>query len=365
MNTNHTKNFNKEKLESLQIARAISATMVVFHHIVRSYTVNAPDGWTAPSLFDYPAIYNKLAIGVDIFFVLSGFIMVYVCEPYVTKTKPVRDFITRRFIRIYPSYFIVTTAIVILMIIPRLLWQVYNPDLKIFRLIGSYTLFPTFNAEGNVAPILGAGWTLSYELYFYVLFAISVLLFRRYFLIGLALSMAAIGLAASALAPTSSIVAFLQNSIIIEFLMGCAIAWLFKRGATLKAPLTWIALSIFISSVAPNQELNSPFRFLYWGIPAALFISALVQLDRLEVIKWPKSILIIGDSSYAIYLIHIPLIYQFSWRVSGLSGISNSHGIIVSIAILLFSVTIIALGVAYFAFIERPMTRFLILKLLR
>ncbi len=161
----------REHLNSLQCLRAIAACAVVFHHGVWFFTKNVPESCTFanPKLFGWIGGIAKDvgAAGVDVFFVLSGFIMVYISRPYSDGNKTVLDFIVRRLIRIYPLY-----ALVTLYYAGHQTSVMYNPG-ALFR---SLLFVPYEWKPGVPEPVLGIAWTLYYEVLFYGYFAVSLFL---------------------------------------------------------------------------------------------------------------------------------------------------------------------------------------------
>jgi exopolysaccharide production protein ExoZ len=154
---------------SLQALRALAALMVVLHHI------GGPDGFEGkiggdPRVFDWAYLIGPS--GVDLFFVISGFIMTVTTAQLTRGVRSARSFLLRRVCRIYPAYLVVTAAIFLVY-----LWrpdlvnssQATRPDI-----LASFLLLPQ---EG--LPLLLVGWTLVYELYFYLVFAATLLAPRR------------------------------------------------------------------------------------------------------------------------------------------------------------------------------------------
>lgn len=290
--------------------------MVVLHHTIRALTIKSRAGKVTPWLIDNPKFYDTLAIGVDLFFVISGFIMVYVSSQYLFEKRPVSDFLSKRALRIYPTYLLVALALGTLVAVQAFLAGRPNFDLGIVRLIGDITLFPTFNKFGIVAPQVGVGWTLSYEIYFYLIFAFCVFAFRRSFFLPLALIMIAVLIAATFLSPRLAIVAFFQNSIAFEFIFGCAIGLLVRRGMLCPAPIVMLVVAVSAIIVLPVAEFGDCFRFLTWGLPAALALYAVISLEIGGIIKSPpRALLFLGNASYSVYLTHILAVNMVGTRI--------------------------------------------------
>ena len=151
-----------ERLASIQILRAAAAMGVVFAHLTESYRAvfNAKD-----AVWDF--YYGNF--GVDLFFVISGFVMVYASEALFGQPGASRKFVIRRLIRIVPLYWIATSYA---------LWGLLNvtglnlPAATWKSIFGSYFFLPFPFPTGG--PLLIVGWTLNYEMFFYLIFAIAV-----------------------------------------------------------------------------------------------------------------------------------------------------------------------------------------------
>ena len=153
-------------LASIQVLRAAAALAVLFAHL-----------WPALAQFGNENIIPNFtfgAAGVDLFFVISGFIMVYTSERLFGQRDGPGRFLTRRLIRIVPMYWALTTLVVVAW------YGVKLPDHTTWtNVVGSYLFIPTLKPGGGTAPVLGVGWTLNYEMLFYFLFAITIMFQRR------------------------------------------------------------------------------------------------------------------------------------------------------------------------------------------
>lgn len=169
-----TASTSKDSLHSLQSLRSIAAIMVVAFH---SYVHLDARGIIA----GIPAIVDAGRAGVDIFFVISGFIMVYISQDNFGRPGAPADFLIRRIIRVLPVYWLYTFLIAsILFVAPHLFSQGKSFDLN--HLMASLLFIPWENSIGDIKPVLNVGWTLNFEMYFYCLFAITLLLGKRYLL---------------------------------------------------------------------------------------------------------------------------------------------------------------------------------------
>lgn len=304
---------------SLQVLRAVAAISVVCHHVLRAVTIKLPKEFPnldipVPAVLQHPRLIELGSFGVDLFFVLSGFLMVYISEPYRTGRQTIGHFIVHRIIRIWPLYVLATLAA----LAPSIMNAAHSGtrvyDLQDFRLLG-LVFVPSFDTQGLLQPILGVGWTLQYEALFYLCFAVTLLFLRQYLLLGLTGLLTVLYLFGSALPSTSVAGAFLSNGIIFEFLYGAAIASTLLSGRTIPQKYGVVALTVGVvalfACVGVSDE--SPYRLFARGIPAALMLIGMISLER--AVAWPTVLLRLGDASYSIYLVQILVIYRIVRRV--------------------------------------------------
>ncbi len=349
-----------KNLALVQALRGVAAIAVVAHHTIRTFTVKASAGIVPPALIGAPAFYDALAFGVDLFFVISGFIMVYVSGAYMASDKPILGFLLKRAARIYPIYIIVSLVLIGLKVMNHLTEGASSFDLQPLRIATSLLLIPAFNEAGGVQPILGVGWTLSYELYFYLLFAAAVVAARKAFFAPLAAFILLAITACSLLPGKAAIVSFLANPIAIEFLFGCLVALAIKRGA--RMPLPWPAIVVATAAlfVAPLFVHAEAWRVLCWGLPSAVIVFAAVSLEADgKVSRTSKVFGLVGDASYSIYLVHILIVGIVGARVGRMVSAAIGTGYASTAAVAAIVVLATLVGIAMYYVVERPIADFL------
>ena len=318
-------------LNTIQAIRGIAALAVVFHHIV--FVLHSYGHGGAFFAFMRDTVRPGDA-GVDLFFVVSGFIMVYIRANYVRdgKTQPGR-FLARRAERVIPPYWIYTTAALVLVLAASLAGQAPEGALSLGSILKSYLLIPR---EGGF--LLVVGWTLSYEMLFYFAFAAGLLFFmnRITHLLavgGVFLAGVIVGQLVD-LTGTSVVLAFFTLPIILEFVIGMVIAHFYLEGKFFgkAAGLVIIAagIGLFILFNYPvealngrsMEELRSPLqRFVWYGIPSALVVAGALGLEKDWGGKVPKLAVTIGNASYSLYLSHFLGLHAMGiiWKGLGLN----------------------------------------------
>jgi exopolysaccharide production protein ExoZ len=314
-------------LATLQYLRAASASLVVLFHAGRNYDLSIPVGEGRISLF----------------FIVSGFIFWWITAG--SQTGP-RVFLLRRLARLVPLYWVVT----LILFLGSVLGVSHHARISISHLVQSLLFIPHVDERsGQIFPVLVPGWTLIYEMLF--CFVFSALLWvaqGRRLLIASAVfgGLAAVGFIFH---PTDPIAFTYTNEILIEFLAGVWLAWLWPRIRLTKAASAAILLlGVVLSFVALGLQGRVPF-VLYSGLPAILTIIGALGLERpdLKPIAWLKRI---GDSSYSIYLWHIPVI------VIGSRALALAHIDSPVLAIGILTLASLAAGLILYELTERPLT---------
>lgn len=252
--------------------------------------------------------------GVDIFFIISGFIMLYVSSGRATGPKAAATFLKKRFIRIVPLYWIYTALVIVPMIVAP--GAMKRTGFSAEYILSSLFFIPYPRPGlGDLAPVLALGWTLNYEMLFYVIFALLMVIRVRRMAFWLCLILAAIFAAGLFVQPGLPQLWYWTRSCILEFAFGALIAVAFIRGVTLPkwAGLLAIAAGIAIWQVVafyyPVAEGASNYRGYTWGVAAALIVAGLTLVPAFSAALewggpngWPQRI---GDASYSLYLNHM------------------------------------------------------------
>lgn len=264
------------QLQSIQVLRAIAALAVVFFHL-------SPSSWTLG------------AAGVDLFFVISGFIM-----GLVGLNDSPSSFMSKRIIRIVPLYWAVTLAMCAVSLVPGLFAN-FTFDLP--RLLMSLFFIPFEDPQGKIWPLIIVGWTLNYEMFFYVLFAIGLWLGRP--IVATLLIICALVAAGWAFQPEQTILRFYTNPLLLEFALGLLLSRaVFFKNAPLGAML---AIAGFISLLSWGLASDTPdWRAINWGLPAAAIVAGFVAIERAGMFpsRALRPLEKIGDASYSLYLTH-------------------------------------------------------------
>ena len=289
-------------LISIQLLRALAAVLVLIGHALHDSNFIAARSGQA-ELYQH---FMEFGFGVDIFFVISGFIMLYTTAGKFGTPGAARQFLIRRLQRIAPLYWLMTTAFIVgAFVAPKLL----NVPIEGWRsIVESFLFIPGLRANGEVRPILALGWTLNYEMFFYALFACCLFFpLKRGLVLLTAFFICFVAAGALFQMPTTAL-AFWSDSIIFEFLFGVAVALLFRANVRLSAP---VAIAVFVLGallavgLGPLWGVNGTLpRFLTAGIPAAMIVFAAACGPRMPATWSVAPLVLIGDASYSLYLSH-------------------------------------------------------------
>lgn len=295
---------------------------------------------------------NIGAGGVDLFFVISGFIMVYTTYDTFGRDNVSVDFLRRRIIRIVPAYWFYTTIVAaLLFFVPQLFsstqfeWQ---------TVVSSYLFLLSEIRPGDTGTILQTGWTLCYEVYFYLIFAVLLAFPRNLFLVfsgSLFLMGIGGGLVLGSDVPQWTTVA--MNPIILEFYLGSIIAFAFMKGFVLSRSFAGLAIvfGLAVIFLGVGAGLGEWKRVVCWGLPAGAILLGVISLERAGM-KVPKLLVTLGNSSYSLYLAH-PLMIPVAGKL--LLLLNASTWIPVAIPFLFVFVATIAAGHILYLVIEKPL----------
>jgi exopolysaccharide production protein ExoZ len=321
-------------IRPIQYLRAIAALMVVWHHGIE--LIPAVESVVGSSGFG--------ASGVDLFFVISGFIMV--ASTHGKDITP-KEFIVRRIIRIVPLYWCAT----LLMVGSALAKIAFKTELLTTGAVAKSLLFVPYDSlmfPGHAWPILVPGWTLNYEMFFYVLFALSLI--TRHRLASLMSSIGCLVLAGVVLPTSGAIETTYTSPILLEFLSGAVIATGWLRGMRLSLPASLILIALGAGTLAMRDYLPQ--------MPSQLIGASLIVVGSLNTTFCAMNVrplLLLGDASYSIYLSHgftlIPVSVAWTHAI-------HHNSVVLSIVFMGAALGLSALaGIAAYRLIEQPLTK--------
>ena len=264
---------NNNKIDIIEFSRFVAAMLVMCVHI---------------------PVFGFGAFGVDIFFIISGFVMMHSTE------RTSSNFFKKRLIRILPNYYIFTLGVFILALkFPHLL---NNTTADLNHLLKSLFFIPFNKNETGHFPILFLGWTLNLEMLFYSIFALSLMINKKYR-----------GFISSYILLTIFLISAYINSfplkayndfIIFEFILGMIIYLIIFKKNYIESFL--MLLAIIIGCLFYEINLNN--RLLIYGLPSMIIMFLMIL--KFQNLKLSKFILMLGAGSYSLYLTH-PYIIQF------------------------------------------------------
>jgi exopolysaccharide production protein ExoZ len=329
------------KLLTLQVARGAAVNLVVLSHLW-----SVTDKYTGGGL---PAFTLYGIAGVDVFFVLSGFVMVAIAADGVGPAQ----FLWRRAVRIYPTYWLATAMVLCVSLAsPAMVNASITAPISIWQ---SFLLVPQ-----ETPPLLAVGWTLVHEAYFYLVFAL-LLFFRAPILGGLALWAACLFAVILVLpVEASPALRVIASPLTVEFMLGAVVGVLYRQGiavggsSLLAAGLAVLAWNIVwtapVLSLRTNPNL-AHWRVLLFGVPAVAIFYGLSAWELRSSPKLPALLVALGDYSYATYLLHVLAVSA----IGRLIALMACPGTATTSVLLVISFIVAnAAGALTYHFFERP-----------
>lgn len=286
------------RLQNIQALRGIAALLVAFSHLLiieRKYSSDQVLGqWIELGM-----------VGVDLFFVISGFIMVHVAWTFRRGIDAASEFLFARATRIYPLYWLVS-------FITLGVW-LWRPEIVFSSLAGAPDFLKSFLLlPDNRAPFLAIGWTLIHEMFFYLVFAVALVFKPKFMLPFLGAWAIIVGFGIlNGLPESSPLLEILFNPLSYEFLLGAFAAWILKM---CNGPLAKTALALGVITsltclvLALDRHDGMPATFadcaLLFSIPCTLIVYGLSAIEIHGKIL-SNALSKLGDWSYSLYLTHI------------------------------------------------------------
>ncbi|MQA20013.1 acyltransferase family protein [Rugamonas rivuli] len=334
-----------KKYHGIQILRFAAASLVVAEHLIG----NVVNHWANAGHYEVPPLG---LIGVIVFFGISGFIMVTTQYDAFGSVAKSADFFFRRMLRILPVYAIATT----MQFINKFNAGEHYTIVNYFK---SLLFVPYIGDKGFYRPILGQGWTLNLEMFFYLVFALSLILPRMG---GMALSIAvfvAFAATHSYAAEMNVVLAFYMQQILLFFACGMLIATLCKhvhwRSASVASPLV-ICLALMAGGIWVNLYLPEGTHLAYNLVMVSACVWAAASYQPVHTGKTVAILERLGDASFSTYLFHgfmLGAIKFLSYR--------TEEGQWLKFALLLACAVILAnlVGLLMYRFVEHPIARVL------
>ena len=340
----------KVKLSSIQVARGFAALAVVAFHMLA----------TQPKYFSgtdiLPEGFTFGLSGVDLFFVISGFVMVLTTRGRHAKPREVGKFAWNRFFRIYPTYWVYYLALLpVFFLLPGFINSSQGGKVDLFA---SFFLLPS-----ETLPLLLVAWTLTIELWFYVVFSLILFLPERLLIPAFALwFVVLIVLNWNGSFGESPWLAVPGHAMAIEFIFGGIVALLFRR----IPPLVSLALAVagiavlatvgWATTMSPTagDGLQRP---LTLGVGYALLLLAATGFEYRRGIGPVARLTILGDMSYSVYLAHV-LVLAVTGRVwLAVSGPFADNPFVVAVVWILSVLAVLGVGYLSYRLVERPVMK--------
>jgi peptidoglycan/LPS O-acetylase OafA/YrhL len=343
-------------LSGIQALRGLAALAVVLFHVEGQLKELVP----------FERVLSHFAwSGVDLFFVISGFVMVWM--HWQDRGNPARcgSFIRARLIRIYPAYLSMMAGVSLLYGLTD-----FQSRLNDVPWVASFSLLIPLSHLEHLLPV---AWTLNYELLFYGFFALLIVLPKR-----IGLSLLALWCVSVAVAQTQlnyhremHLQEFFFASYHFEFMAGMLVAWLARRRDVLRfgrsllvIGLAGLVATTLLSRFVPEGGLGSPdhrdLRGICYALVYGCVLYGVVALElQKRLLRLPVLLLKSGDASYAMYLLHVPLLYL--WHQAWLAVMPAPMNLLL-LAVVYgggFMVLCLPLSIAFHLYVEKPMMRML------
>jgi len=340
----------KSEFLGIQALRCLAALMVVITH--------ATDIWADHvGIYPRPATWGNGTAGVDIFFVISGFVMMTSSNRLLDSPHPARIFLWRRIVRIVPLYWILTTLK--LLIIKSRPALAMHAAPSIWNICASYLFLPSYAGSGDIRPVLPVGWTLNFEMLFYVLFACA-LVFRIRVLYVLLPVLGILSWGAFYRTSGGPAITAFADPIVLDFIAGVLVALFLEKIQSIYAGAMALAGCVAMSGIlafVPYSSISFE-RIGIYGGGAAVIVAATVACETHLARVLPRWVLLLGDASYSIYLVQ-----SFALPVAGAlliqAGLFSGRlpvGLVEGACVVVGTMMTLVMAVPMYKLIEYPAT---------
>lgn len=340
-----------KRVQNIQALRGVAVLSVVLFHLM---TIEKKYGGTKTILQDF---FSFGMFGVDLFFVISGFVMIAVTRGKFQNTKQAIRFLYHRASRIYPIYWVYSILVLGLFFVkPSLVNSSQGNQVDI---LASFLLLPS-----EILPLVMVGWTLIHEMYFYLIFFIVLLITPEKRIVNVLLLWGVLILVFNtSLELNNPFANLIFHPLTIEFISGNFLAILFYRTSNKSLKTGSLLAMAFIGFIAAiyGHNLYQHFtghidpqgwwRILIFGMPALLMVFCFINAERNGLVIH-SALTKIGDASYSIYLSHVLTLSAAGriWSVYSSDSIYDNYMMIPAMFIL-----VIIVGMVSYRYVEKPL----------
>ncbi len=281
----NTKTFHENHFNNIQALRGIAALFVLLEHV---------------------RFLNCGAFGVDIFFSISGFMIMF------STHEDKKGFLPKRLIRILPLYYLMTIGTYALLLVFPSMFEQTKATLSF--LVKSLLFIPFDIGNGVIQPLMRVGWTVNCEIFFYLIFALCKRISHRFRGLLCSVVLLLIVVMGQAFSPDNAVITFYSQPVMLEFALGILLYYLvwgiYEKHATKPLPsfcpaiclITASALFIILAATKQHANILGYGRLILWGLPSAVIVlCAFISNLYLEM---PKILVWVGNMSFSLYLIH-------------------------------------------------------------
>ena len=342
----------RQQLHTIQAVRGVAAVVVVAFHLSQFvYTNYGFDLWFG--------LFERGFAGVDLFFVISGFVIVYTSQAYIGRPDTLRTYLTKRAIRVYPIYWLTIAAMTALMAVA--VWL--QPDGVGKTIAARWPGLDTLLLTPHHRALNIVSWSLSHELFFYLLFA-CLIVSRKLWVVPAFFLLGTVYMAFTRQeyvdGQTPIWAYFWFNPLNAEFALGALAGYGFLHHQISKWEGIGAAglglLWLYSFGDTPNEFFGE--RLLHYGVASFLLLLAVLAWERLRHPKLPRWLTSTGDASYLIYLIHTPLLLPFTRLLTRLFP-PNGSPLGITLTCAAFVVLVTVLSIIAHRSIEKPLMRYL------
>lgn len=353
---------NHKTIVNIQFLRAFAALAVVLFHTSAHFF--AMDGATSGNIFSFFGLFGYA--GVDVFFVISGYI-IWTSTRSIQGAKGVVGYIYNRASRIYlgywPYFFILL-----------LLAYYFSPKfLDGIDFVGSFFLTQSYLSK----LLLKVSWTLKYELYFYLCFALLLFVSKKHRFKMLLLAFLLIvsvqlwGFFVVKLYQpenvknTTLLYSFYLSPFCLEFLLGSFVGYYFEKNRVKNLiPIVMVGIACFIFALYYQNSLSAGNltwfyynnqRVLLYGLVSISLLITLIEIEKRNIVLLPRFSMVMGGASYSLYLSHTIILYFF--YQFGVRDYLKEIGSYQTVMMLLIIFVIVGYSVLHYLWIEQPLMK--------